>query len=76
MAHLFELDVPSPREAPAERPEVLRIVQLLNALAAEHARALRAAGKAQLPRQNLAELRAWYCFDRSQSGRSTAGGDE
>ena len=76
MAHLFKLDVLPPREAPAARPEVLRIVRLLDALAAEHSRALRAASKAHLPRQNLAELRAWYCFDSSHDGRSTAEGDE
>lgn len=76
MAHLFKLDVLPPREAPAARPEVLRIVQLLNALAAEHARAMRAAGKAQLPRRNLAELRAWYCFDSPDSVRATVDGDE
>jgi len=76
MAHLFNFDVLSPREAPAARPEILRIVQVLHAVAAEHARAMRATGKAELPRQRLAELRAWYCLDSPDSGRATVDGDE
>ena len=61
MAQPFKLDVGLTNEAPTGRAEILRIAQLPGAIAAEHARAMRAAGEAELPRQCLAELRAWYC---------------
>ena len=72
MAHLFKLDIVLPNAALTDRPSSRHIARLLGALAAEHAIALRAAGKAALPRRCLAELRAWYCPESSDSGRGAS----
>lgn len=68
MAQLFNFDNMSPNELPTATTEGLGIANILSAVAAEHARALRATAKAELPRRTLAELRALYCIENSNSG--------
>ena len=72
MAHPLNFDVLLPGAPPAEPPESLRIVQLIRIVLAEHARAMRAAGQAELPRQCLDELRAAYCPDRTNAQERNA----
>ena len=67
MAQLLNFDVVLPDAPLAEQPESLRFVQLVRIVLAEHARAMRAAGQAELPRQCLDELRAAYCPDRANA---------
>ena len=67
MANLMTFDVLLPGAPLAEQPESLRFVQIVRIVLAEHARAMRAAGRAELPRQGLDELRAVYCSDHANA---------
>lgn len=76
MAHLFNFDDTSPNEMPTATTEGLGIAKRLSALATEHACAMRATAKADLPRQCLAELRALYCGENANNGGTAHREDE
>ena len=76
MARLFNFDDMALDEVPTPTGEVLRVANILSALAAEHDRALRATAKAALPRRSLAELRELYCVENSDSGPAEHGKDD
>ena len=59
--------VESTTKTSAEPIEVFRFAHVLNAIAAEHGLAMRATGKAELPRQCLAELHAAYCGSQADA---------